>query len=327
MRRRELIAFLGAAAWWPLTARGQQAADKAPLIGVLIAGSEASYRDNLDSFLAGMRQLGYTAGHNIRYEYWFADGDLDRLPGLAAELVRRDPQVIVSSPMPAHFAARRVTTTIPIVMASSADPVGFGLAESLSRPGGNLTGMANFAELLASKQLDFLRELMPHLSRIAVLVNPGNPLHAPQLAAIRDAARSAQAALLTFEIRHPGQLDEAFSAIAGARADALLVPPDTVFRTYRRRIADLAASAGLPTVYGYRDHVEAGGLISYGPNLNETYHRAATYVDKILKGAKPGELPIEQPTKIELVVNLKAARALRLTVPATLLARADEVIE
>jgi putative tryptophan/tyrosine transport system substrate-binding protein len=212
-------------------------------------------------------------------------------------------------------------------MASVADPVGFGLAKSLSHPGGNLTGVANFAELLASKQLDLLRELMPRLSRVAVLINAGNPLHAPQLAATRDAAQSAQAALLTFAIRHPGQVDEVFAAIASGGADGLLVAPDTVFRTFRQRIAELAASARLPAIYGYRDHVEAGGLISYGPNLAETYRRAATYVDKILKGAKPDELPIEQPTKIELVINLKTAKALGLDVPATLLARADEVIE
>ena len=318
MKRRDFVALLGgAAAAWPLAARAQQPADKRPLIAVLIAGSEAAYRRDLESFRGGMRQLGYSDGENIRYEYRFADGDLERLPGLAADLVRRNPNVIVSSPLAAHLAAKQATSTIPIVMASVADPVAFGLAQSLSHPGGNLTGLGNFADVLASKQLDLLRELMPRLSRVAVLVNASNPLHAPQIAATRDAVQSTQAVLLTVEIRSAAQLDDAFATLAGGRAEGLLVPPDTVFRTYRQRIAELAAAARLPAIYGYRDHVEAGGLISYGPKLEENYRRAATYVDKILKGAKPSDLPIEQPTKIELVINLKTAKALGLDVPPT----------
>src|SRR5215204_6377744 len=220
-RRRVFVILLGGAAAWPLAARAQQPADKLPLIAVLIAGSEAAYRRDLESFRGGMRQLGYSDGENIRYEYRFADGDLERLPGLAADLVRRNPNVIVSSPLAAHLAAKQATSTIPIVMASVADPVAFGLAQSLSHPGGNLTGLGNFADVLASKQLDLLRELMPRLSRVAVLVNAGNPLHAPQIAATRDAVHSTQAVLLTVEIRSAAQLDDAFANLAGGRADRL----------------------------------------------------------------------------------------------------------
>jgi putative tryptophan/tyrosine transport system substrate-binding protein len=227
--RRAFIGLLGGTAAWPLAARAQQPADKRPLIAVLIAGSEAAYRRDLESFRGGMRQLGYADGENIRYEYRFADGDLERLPGLAADLVRRNPNVIVSSPLAAHLAAKQATATIPIVMASVADPVAFGLAQSLSHPGGNLTGLGNFADVLASKQLDLLRELMPRLSRVAVLVNAGNPLHAPQIAATRDAVQSTQAVLLTVEIHSAAQLEDAFATAAGGRAEALLVPPDTVF--------------------------------------------------------------------------------------------------
>jgi putative ABC transport system substrate-binding protein len=215
MKRREFITLLGGAAAWPLAARAQQPADKRPLIAVLIAGSEAAYRRDLESFRGGMRQLGYSDGENIRYEYRFADGDLERLPGLAADLVRRNPNVIVSSPLAAHLAAKQATSTIPIVMASVADPVAFGLAQSLSHPGGNLTGVGNFADVLASKQLDLLRELMPRLSRVAVLVNVSNPLHAPQIAATRDAVQSMQAVLLTVEIRSAAQLDDAFATPCG----------------------------------------------------------------------------------------------------------------
>ena len=202
IRRREFITLLGgAAAAWPLAARAQQPADKRPLIAVLIAGTEAAYHRDLESFRGGMRQLGYSDGENIHYEYRFADGDLERLPGLAADLVRRNPNVIVSSPLAAHLAAKQATSTIPIVMASVADPVAFGLAQSLSHPGGNLTGLGNFADVLASKQLDLLRELMPRLSRVAVLVNTSNPLHAPQNRG--DARRSAVYASGLADCRDP----------------------------------------------------------------------------------------------------------------------------
>jgi putative ABC transport system substrate-binding protein len=274
-----------------------------------------------------MRQLGYLEGNNVRFEYRFADGYLDRLPELAIELVRLNPSVIVSAPLPAHLAVRQATSTIPIVMANGADPVGFGLVASLSHPGGNVTGLANFAEALASKQIDLLRELIPALSRLVVLVNVTNPLHVPQLRETISAGAVSGITLIPIEIRTPDELVAAFASLGEKRVEAMAVPPDTVFLNLRQRIAELAAVQRLPAIYGFRQHVEDGGLMSYGPDSRENYRRAAAFVDKILKGAKPGDLPVEQPRKLELLINLKTAKALGLTVPPTLLARADEVIE
>jgi putative ABC transport system substrate-binding protein len=287
----------------------------------------ATNTQNLQSFLGGMRELGYDDGRNIKFEYRFAENDLDRLPMLAAELVDLNPRVIVSSPMPANLAAKRATRTIPIVMATGADPVGFGLVASLNRPGGNVTGLANFAELLASKQIDFLRELVPRLSRVGILINLNNPVHVPQLKETRTAATQASLYLAMFEIGGPDELDSAFTAVSQQNIDGLIVPPDTLFLNHRRQIADLAISTRTTAIYGYREHVVEGGLMSYGPHLPASYRRAATYVDKILRGATPADLPVEQPTKIDLTINLKTAKALGLQVPPTLLAAADEVIE
>src|SRR6476661_319330 len=324
MRRRDFIGLLcGTATFIPLIAWAQQSV----LIGVLNAASVESNASSYEAFRAALRQLGYVEGRNIRFEYRYADGFLDRLPALAEELVRLNPQVIVSGPLPANLAARKATATIPIVMATGADPVGFGLVQSLHRPGGNVTGLANFAEELASKQIDVVRELLPRLVRVATLVNVGNPLHVPQLREMQAAAAKASLALGHFDYRVPEDLERAFSEFVRAKADALLVPPDTTFSSNVVRITELAAKARLPATYGDRRAVEAGGLLSYGPNVVENYRRSAIYVDKILKGAKPAELPVEQPTKIELVINLKTATALGLTVPPSLLARADEVIE
>jgi putative ABC transport system substrate-binding protein len=325
MRRRAFIAALSSAAAWPLVASAQQAS--APLVGILLSGSAAASAHYLDAFRSGMLQLRYIEGRNIRYEYRFADGYLDRLPDLAIDLVRLRPNVIVSAPLPSHIALRQATSTIPIVMATGADPVGFGLVTSLSHPGGNVTGLANFAEVLAPKQIDLLRELFPRLSRLGALVNVTNPLHVPQLREIKAAAVASGIDLMPLEIRSPDELGSAFAALVKERVEALAVPPDTVFNNFRRRIAELAATMRMPAIYGYREHVEDGGLMSYGPDNRGNYRRAATYVDKILKGANPGDLPVEQPTKFELVINLKAAKALGLTVPPQLLTRADEVIE
>jgi putative ABC transport system substrate-binding protein len=325
MKRREFIAALGGAAVWPLVAHAQQAS--ITLVGVLIAASAAGSAHLLDAFRSGMLELGYVEGRNIRYEYRFADGYLDRLPELAIDLVRLKPDLIVSAPLPSHIALRQATSTIPIVMASGADPVGFGLVTSLSHPGGNVTGLANFAEVLAAKQIDLLRELIPRLSRLGALFNVTNPLHVPQLRETKAAAVASGIDLMPLEIHNPDELGPAFEALAKERVEALAVSPDTVFNNFRKRIAELAAAMRMPAIYGFREAVEDGGLMSYGPDNRGNYRRAATYVDKILKGAKPGDLPIEQPTKIELVINLKAAKALGLTVPPALLARADEVIE
>jgi len=325
MRRREFIRLMGATAGWPLSAWGQQSSP--PLVGVLNAASAKSTASSYEAFRAAPRQLGYIEERNIRFDYRYADGFLDRLPALAEELVRLNPRVIVSGPLPASLAVRKATAMIPIVMATGADPVGFGLVQSLSHPGGNVTGLANFAEELASKQLDVIRELLPQLSRVAALINVGNPLHVPQLREIRAAAAKASLALVHFEYRVPEDFERAFTEFVGAKADAVLIPPDTTFSSNVVRIAELAARARLPATYGDRRAVESGGLLSYGPNVVENYRRSAIYVDKILKGAKPADLPVEQPTKIELVINLKTAGALGLTVPPSLLIRADEVIE
>jgi putative ABC transport system substrate-binding protein len=237
------------------------------------------------------------------------------------------PSIIVSGPLPANLAASKATTTIPIVMANGADPVSFGLVQSLSQPGGNVTGLTNFAEDLASKQIDIMRELLPHLARVGALINVENPLHVPQWREIQTAAAKASLALVHHDYRVPDDLERAFDNFTREKVEAILVPPDVTFATQRVRIAGLAAKARLPTIYFQRESVVAGGLVSYGPDIVEMYRHAADFVDKILKGAKPGGLPIERPTKIELAINLKTAKALGLTVPPTLLARADEVIE
>jgi putative ABC transport system substrate-binding protein len=327
MRRRDFIRLIGAgsATFWPLAARAQQSLPT--LIGFFNAGAATILKQEIDAFRAGLRNLGYIEGRDVRFEYRFADGELDKLPALAAELIRLNPSVIVSSPVPANLAIAKATSTIPIVMASGADPVAFGLVKSLSHPGGNVTGLTNFAEELASKQIDLLRELLPGLARLAALVNVANPLHGPQWRETQAAAAQAAITLVPFELRNADQFEEAFAKFARERADALLVPPDVTFGTHRRRIADLALAARLPTIFFLRESTEDGGLVSYGPDQVESYRRAAGYVDKILKGAKPQDLPVERPIKIELVINLKTAKALGLTVPPSLLARADEVIE
>jgi putative ABC transport system substrate-binding protein len=324
-KRREFITLIGGAAAWPLAARAQQSSPA--LIGFLNAGAATTLKREIDAFHDGLRSLGHIEGRDVRFEYRFAGGDLDKLPALAAELVRLNPNVIVSSPVPANLAIAKATSTIPIVMASGADPVSFGLVKSLSHPGGNITGLTNFAAELASKQIDLMRELLPGLARLAALVNVANPLHVPQWRETQAAAAQAAIALVPFELRSTDQLEEAIAKFARERADALLVPPDVTFTTHRRRIANLALSARLPTSFFIRQSAEDGGLMSYGPDPVENYRRAATYVDKVLTGTKPQDLPIERPTKIIFVINLNTARTLGIEIPTTLLARADEVIE
>jgi putative tryptophan/tyrosine transport system substrate-binding protein len=325
VRRREFITVLGGAVvFGPLSAWAQQSL---PLIAVLEGASAASTTARYDAFRAELRQLGYVEGRSCSFEYRYADGFLDRLPALAAELVRLNPSVIVSAPMPANLAVRTATSTIPIVMSNGADPVAFGLVQSLSHPGGNVTGLTNFAEELASKQVDLIRELLPRIMRVGTLVNVENPLHVPQWRETQAAAEQAALALVRFDYRVPDDLERAFEQFAQEKVQALLVPPDVTFLSHRARIAELAANARLPTISFNRVFVEAGGLLSYGPDLVENYRRAAVFVDKILKGAKPADLPVERPTKIELVISLRTAKALGLTVPPSLIARADEVIE
>ena len=327
VRRREFLTFLsGAITVGPLAAAAQQL--PSPLIGVLDAGSAASRSKDHEALRSGLRQLGYIEGRNIRLEYRYADGFLDRLPALAAELVQSNPNVIVSAPLPANLALRKITTTIPVVMASGADPVGFGLAQSLSRPGGNFTGLTNFAEDLASKQLDLIRELLPGVARIGIIVNVQNPLHVPQWQRTQAAAaKDGSLTLVRFDFRAVDDFEQAFALFTKEKVGAVLCPPDVTFGVHRQYIAELALKSRLPTIYFTRQYAEAGGLLSYGPDPSESYRRAAVFVDKILKGAKPADIPIERPTKIEFVINLKTAKALGLSVPPVLLARADEVIE
>jgi putative ABC transport system substrate-binding protein len=297
------------------------------LIGVLEGASEATMAARYDAFRAKLRELGYVDGVNIRFEYRYADGFLDRLPALAAELVRLQPRLIVSAPVPANIAVSKATSTIPIVMANGADPVTFGIVNSLSHPGGNITGITNFAEDLASKQIDIIRELLPKLARIGTIVNVENPLHVPQWQQTQDAAAKASLALVRFDYRSPDDLERAFEQFAQEKVEAVLVPPDVAFAAFRVRIAKLAEQARLPTIFFNRESVVAGGLLGYGPDIVENYRRAAIFVDKILKGAKPSDLPIERPNAIELWINLGTARTLGLTIPPTLLARANAVIE
>ena len=325
MRRREFITLVGgAAAAWPKLARAQQ---RLPIVGLLQPGNAVSGAPYLQAFRGAMREFGYVEGNNVRFEYRFADGELDRLPDLAADLVRLNPGVIVSATLPAHLAARGATSTIPIVMATGADPVAFGLVKSFSHPGGNVTGLTTFTELLASKQIDLLRELMPQFSRLAVLVDVTNPVHLPQLRETMAAATASGITLVPIEITSGDELANAFDVLSEKRVEALSVPPDPLFFHFRIRIAELAAKKRLPAIYFVREHVEDGGLMSYGSDNRDNFRSAAVFVDKILKGAKPADLPVEQPIKFELLINLKTAKALGLTIPPTLLARTDEVIE
>ena len=291
MRRREFIALLGGAAvFGSISALAQQSTR--PLIAVLEGASAQSTAARYNAFRAQLLQLGYIEGRNCSFEFRYADGFLDRLPGLAEELVRLNPGVIVSAPLPANLAVHKATSTIPIVMANGADPVGFGLVHSLSQPGGNVTGLTNFAEELASKQLDIIRELLPGIMRVGALINVENPLHVPQWRETQAAAANAALALVRFDYRIPEDLDRAFNKFAREKVEAILVPPDVTFLAFRARIAELAAKARLPAIYFNRTQVQEGGLLSYGPDLVENYRRAAVFVDKILKGASPLSYPL-----------------------------------
>ena len=330
MDRRAFLAGTGAVLLAaPLAADAQQAG-KVPRIGFLRTTSPSDRPHLLDAFRQGLRELGWVEGQNIVIGYRFAEGRLDRLPDLAAELVRLKVDLIVSGGTQGVTAAKNATETIPIVMiAGSADPVGLGLIASLARPGGNITGVSYSVgglEILG-KQLELLKETVPKIRRMAILSNAANPIQPLAIRDVNVAARSLGVQLQLLEARGPNEFDAAFAAMATERVGALLVLSDTIFNSHRTRLADLAARSRLPAAYGVRESVEAGGLMSYGPSLRDLYRRSATFVDKILKGAKPADLPVEQPTKFELVINLKTAKALGLTIPPSLLGRADEVIQ
>jgi putative tryptophan/tyrosine transport system substrate-binding protein len=331
MKRREFITLLGgAAAAWPLAARVQAA--KVARIGYLITGALESpeTRINRDAFRQGLDELGYIEGRNIVIEYRAADGKIERLPGLATELVGLNVDLIVALSTPAGRAAQQATSTIPIVVTAMGDPVRDGLVASLARPGGNITGTTFLGPELVPKRLSFLRELLPTISRVAVLWHPGafsESTIGEMLNEVAQAARTLDQQLQLVEVRSADEFDHAFTTMVRARAEALFQFPSTMLFNERRRIVDLAARHRLPAMFNAREFVQVGGLIAYGANLAELNRRAAAYVDKILKGAKPSDLPVEQPTKFELFINLKTAKTLGLTVPPALLVAADEVIE
>jgi putative ABC transport system substrate-binding protein len=295
-------------------------------IGVLGATSASAYARQIEAFRQGLRDLGYVEGKNIILEYRWAEGRYDRLPDLAAELVRLKPDLLLTHGTPGTRAAKQATTTIPIVMAVSGDAVATGLVASLAHPGGNLTGSSFFNPELSAKRLELIKEVLPGLSRVAVFLNPGNPSSDVGFQAMERTARALGLKLQGFNLRGPKEFDTAFSTLVKGRAGALSVYEDAMLIAQARRVADLAARNRLPTI-GFSELAEAGGLMSYGVNFPDLWRRGATYVDKILKGAKPAHLPVEQPTRFELVVNLKTAKALGLTIPPSILVRADQVIQ
>jgi len=300
---------------------------KVPQIGFLSSRTSDAEKSRLAAFQQGLRELGYLGGKNIAIEYRYAEGNFEKLPELAAELVRLKVDVLVTTGAPAAHAAKNATSVIPIVMGNAADPVGTGLVASLARPGGNITGLSDFNEGVITKRLELLKEVVPTASRVAILLNPANPTNPLQLKETRAAAPALGVTLLSLEVKGPDDIDRAFRAMRKERAGSLIVFGDPMIETHRRRVAELAVKNRLPAIYAQRTWVDAGGLMSYGTNFDDLYRRAATYVDKILKGAKPADLPVEQPMKFELVINLKTAKQIGLTIPPNVLARADKVIK
>ncbi len=327
-RRAFLNTMAGGLLAAPLAAEAQPR-EKVPRIGYLAAFSHSDpvSQRGLEAFRQGLGELGYVEGQNIAIESRWAGGKDERLPALAAELVRSKVDVIVAQSGAATKAVQQTTRTIPIVMSLVNDPVGSGFVASLARPGGNVTGLTTMSPDLVSKRLELLKEVIPKVSRVAVLRNPTNKDHALLLKEVEGAARSLSVQPQTFDARGSEEFDGAFAAMTREHASALLVLGDPMFFLHRTRIADLAAKQRLPTMFVQREHAEAGGLMAYGANLSDMFRQAATFVDKILRGAKPGDLPIEQPTKFELIINLKTAKALGLTIPPSLLLLADEVIQ
>jgi putative ABC transport system substrate-binding protein len=326
MRRRDLITLLGnAAIAWPLAARAQQA-NKLPRIGFLGSGTAVVQGQWVAAFLQRLRELGWIEGRNLTIEYRWAEGSSDRAAELAAEFVRLKVDVIVTYANPMVVATKKATSVIPIVFAAAADPLGTGLVASLARPGGNVTGLSVQNTELAGKHLELLRELIPGLRRLAIMANVGNSASVLEMREVQAAAHAMGIEVATLEIRRAENIAPAFEEVRG-RADALYVCIDTVLFSNRIRVSTLAIGAHLPTMLSNREFVAAGGLMSYGPSFSDLFRRAGDQVDKILHGAKPGDIPVEQPTKFDLVINLTTAKAIGLEVPPTLLGRADEVIE
>ena len=327
MRRREFIRFFcGAAAAWPLAARAQRTA-KVHRIGFL-GNSTAALESNLvGPFREGLRALGYEEGRNVEIEYRWAEGNYERFPALVAELLAANVDVIVTAGTPATLAVQNAMASVPLVMIAVGGPIGTGIVPSLAHPGGNTTGLSSIAPELEGKRLELLREIIPTLAEVALLWNPVNPFHVASLKQAQAAAQTLHMKVVSVPVGTREELDAGFAAILKQRPGALLVLADRVFLHNRTDLADFATRNRLPGVYAYRELVEAGGLMCFGPNYADMHRRAAAFVDKILKGAKPADLPVEQPTKFELVINLKTAKALGLTIPPSLLLQADEIIE
>jgi putative ABC transport system substrate-binding protein len=327
MRRRELLSLLGGvAAVWPLAARAQQPA--LPVIGFLHVESPQNYARELEAFLKGLSENGYVEGHNVAIEYRWADGQNDRLPAMVADLVHRQVAVIAATSTPAALVAKAATTTIPIVFETGSDPIRVGLVPSLNRPGGNVTGVTQANIEVAPKRLEFLHELLPAAKVVTLLVNPENPsIVEAQVNEIGSAAHALGLDLHILNVSTEHDFDAIFANLAELRAGGLVISSDPLFTGRSEQLAALAARHAVPAVYKGREFAVAGGLLSYGASVADTYRLAGTYVGRILKGEKPADLPVQQPTKVELIINLKAAKALGITFPLTLLGRADEVIE
>ena len=329
MHRRAFIATVGGSLLAAALSAGALQAEPVPRVGYISPGSSSDpFRlRRYEVFRQGLLELGYVEGRNIALEPRWAKGEYDRYPALAADLVRLKAHVIVTVGGAATKAAQQVTKTTPIVMSVVIDPVGSGLVASLARPGGNITGLTVMASDVVGKQFELLKQTVPEISRIALLWNPDNPGGAPQLREAEAAARALGVRLQAVEARNPQEIDRAFSVMTRERAGALVVLPDAIFGNQQKQIADLAVKSRLPSICGIREYGEAGGLIVYSANNLDLERRAAIFVDRILKGAKPSDLPVEQPTKFELVINLKTAKALGLRIPPSVLGRADQVIE
>ena len=324
MRRRDFVTLLGGTATWPLAARAQQT--KVARIGFLGLDSASSHAARLAALRAGLRDLGWLEGANLLIEYRWAEGNYERLRGLADELVQLKVDVVVTHGTPGALAAKSATSTIPIVLSAVGDILALGLVPSLRQPGGNITGLSIFTPELTAKRLELLKEAVPSLTKAALLLNPDNPLSRLTLQETQSTAKALSITLQTFEARRPSEFGQVFVTMIAQNAAALLLYEDSMLITNSNALAVLAAVNRLPSS-GFPEFVRAGGLIGYGINFPDMDYRAAAFVDKILKGAKPGELPIERPTKFNIIINLQTARALGITMPPTLLIRADEVIE
>jgi putative ABC transport system substrate-binding protein len=328
MRRREFIALLGGVAAWPFAARAQQPARRVYRVGYFAIQSQEGSLHLIKAFEDGLRSLGYRVGENVIIEYRFADGEMERLPALATDLVGLGADVIVSGNNVTTVAAMKATTTIPIVMTNSAEPVSAGLVASLARPGGNVTGFSSEpGDEINGKRLEFLKDTLPNLSRVGILWNPDFVPNQDRLTSVREATQALGLTFVPAEARGPDALEQAFATMVRERAQVLIVLSDGVLFNHCGPIGVMAVRNRLPAISAVREYAEAGFLLSYGIDLPDQFRRSAAFVDKIFKGAKPGDLPVERPTKFELVVNLKTATALGLTVPPSVLARADEVIE